>query len=117
MILDRGIARFYKRPDADGTGNLPTSAGPIVYAAWYGDLRIGVTRYYTARAANDRVDRLIRVTAPPPSITLATDDTCVLDDDGRRYRLQQIQALRDDDAGEDVLDISLERIGEKYESN
>lgn len=116
MILDRGIAKFYKRPES-GTGNLPTQIGTEIHAGWFGDLRIGVTRYYTARAANDRVDRLIRIIAPPQGVTLTTDDTCVLSDDGYRYRLEQIQALRDAEAGENVLDISLERIGAKYESN
>ena len=116
MILDRGIAEFYKRPDAL-TGDLPGTIGTKVYESWFGDLRVGIQRYYTARAANDRVDRLIRVTAPPPEVLLTTDDTAVLSDDGMRYRLTQVQSLRDEDAGEDVLDISLERIGGKYESN
>ena len=116
MILDRGIAKFYKRPESE-SGNLPQQVGAKLHEGWYGDLRIGVTRYYTARAANDQLDRLIRIVAPPPAVLLTTDDTCVLSDDGMRYRLTQVQALRDEDAGEDVLDIALERIGGKYESN
>ena len=116
MILDRGIATFYKRPDAT-TGDMPGTIGAKIHEGWYGDLRIGISRYYTARAANDRVDRLVRIVAPPPAVLLTTDDTCVLSDDGYRYRLTQVQALRDEDAGEEVLDIALERIGDKYESD
>lgn len=116
MILDRGIATFYKRPDAL-TGDLPGTIGDKLHEGWFADLRVGIQRYYTARAANDRVDRLIRIIAPPPEVLLTTDDTCVLSDDGMRYRLTQVQVLRDEDAGENVLDIALERIGGKYESN
>ena len=38
--------------------------------------------------------------------------SCVIG--GSVYRVTQGQALRDEDAGEDVLDISLERIGDNY---
>ena len=71
-----------------------------------------MSRYFAAKQANDKVDKLIRI-IDPRTETVRADDAVTLAD-GYHYRVIQSQSLRDEDAGEDVLDVTLERIGGKY---
>jgi hypothetical protein len=111
VILDEGIARFY-HPPARVPGGTASHDGVLFHDGWYGELTVGVTRYYTARQFNDRVDKVIRILREGAWADIGADDYCVLAD-GYRYRILQVQSRRDEDAGEDVLDISVERTGEK----
>ena len=112
MILDRGIAGFARAPDVSGTGDMPPERETEYLAAWYGERTVGMSRYFAAKQANDKVDKLIRI-IDPRTETVRADDAVTLAD-GYHYRVIQSQSLRDEDAGEDVLDVTLERIGGKY---
>lgn len=111
MILDTGIACFY-HPAAQKPGGMVSKDGVLFHRGWYGERTVGMTRYYTARQNNDRVDRLIRILREGAWAEIGADDYCVLSD-GYRYRIVQVQMVRDEDAGADVLDISAERTGVK----
>jgi len=111
MILDTGIAVFY-HPVEQAAGGMAPSDGTAFHRCWYGERTVGLTRYYTARQNNDRVDKLIRINREGLWADIGADDYCVLVD-GCRYKILQIQYLRDEEAGADVCDISVERIGEK----
>ena len=111
MILDTGIAFFY-HPAAQKPGGMVSKDGVLFHRGWYGERTVGMTRYYTARQNNDRVDRLIRILREGAWAEIGADDYCVLSD-GYRYRIVQVQMVRDEDAGADVLDISVERTGVK----
>lgn len=111
MILDTGIAFFY-HPAERIPGTLPSRDGVQFHRAWYGERTVGLNRYYTARQNEDRVDNLIRVLREGAWREIGTDDYCILND-GLRYRVIRVQYLRDEEAGADVLDITLERTGER----
>lgn len=111
MILDKGIARFF-HPAAQKPGGMESRDGILFHAGWYGELTVGLTRYYTARQSNDRVDKLIRILRAGAWDMIGAEDYCVLAD-GYRYRILQVQTRRDEEAGEDVADISVERTGAK----
>lgn len=113
MLLDKGIAEFARAQDESGTGNLPPDTGEAYLYAWYGERTVGMSRYFAAKQANDRIDRMIRILYPREDTVPSPDDICDLPD-GYRYRIVQVQSFRDEEAGENVLDISLERIGAKY---
>lgn len=110
MILDAGIAVILRREDVAGTGDMPKKQEKEVYRSFYGERTVGISRFYSARQTNDRIDTLIRVLRPPVSIKIHADDVCELSADGMRYRIVQVQNLMDDDAGQDVCDLTLERI-------
>ncbi len=114
MILDTGYAVFYHTETAAEPGNLPGYKPTEFHRAWYGERTVGFSRFFTARQSNVRVDRLIRILRPPHDVVFEAEDVCELPD-GFTYRIVQCQYLRDEDAGEDVADISLERIGRKHE--
>lgn len=110
MILDAGIALFYHAA-TQKPGGMPSRDGTLFHRCWYGERTVGIQRYYTAKQYDDRADLLIRILRPVQGIAFAPDDYAVMQD-GKRYRILQVQFLRDDEAGEDVCDITLERIGD-----
>lgn len=111
MILDTGIAAFY-HPAEQKPGAMVSRDGVLFHRGWYGELRVGITRYYTARQNNDRIDKLIRINREGFWADIGAEDYCVLPD-GYRYRVVQVQPGRDEEAGTDIVDISIERTGKK----
>lgn len=111
MILDTGIAVFY-HPAEQSAGRMLSADGVEFHRSWYGERTVGLNRFYSARQNNDRVDRMIRINREGKWEDIGADDYCVLAD-GYRYRIVQVQYLRDEEAGVDVCDISVERTGVK----
>lgn len=108
MILDRGILKLYRAPeDAGRSGDMMSDELVEYHVCWYGERTVGMSRYYAAQQANSRIDRVVRIRAL--GVDVRADDAAVL---GReRYRVVQAQYLRDEDAGCEVIDLSLERMG------
>lgn len=110
MILDKGIAEFSRPERERGKGNVPPNGGDVYLRCWYGERVVGMRRFFEARQAGAQVDSVIRVLTPPTGAdTIWMNDSCKLSD-GWQYKVVQIQSVRDDDSGEDVLDVSLERV-------
>ncbi len=115
MLLNNGIAVFYRFTDSGGIGNMPEKEKAKYHSGWYGERTVGFSRFFTAQQASTRVDMLIRVLRPPSKITICADDVCVLRDN-HVYRIVQAQSIYDEDAGRPCIDLSLERIGEKFDT-
>lgn len=118
MMLDAGTATIYRVSSNAEPGDMYNEIKTKLLSAWFGYRIVGFSRYFTAYQINARVDALIRI-LKPVNIPLKADDVCVLAVAGEpehTYRIVQVQYLRDEDAGEDVADLSLERIGDKYDS-
>lgn len=114
MLLNNGIANFYKFADSSGNGNMPEKDKTKYHSGWYGERTVGFSRFFTAQQASTRVDKLIRVLRPPSDVSIRADDVCVLRD-GHVYRIAQAQSVYDEDAGRPCIDLSLERIGDKFD--
>ena len=112
MILDTGLCTLYRVTSDAPAGDMYNETKEKLFTAWFGDRVVGFSRFFTAKQVNTQVDRLIRILRP--SAALKADDVCEID--GALYRIAQAQDIRDTEAGEDVVDLSLERLGEKYES-
>lgn len=116
MQLDMGIAVILRRSEERKPGDRPSAHTVEIFQSPYGERVVGMSRFYTAKQANDRVDILIRITRPDdPTVGIHADDLCKLSQDGKTYRILQAQYIRDEEAGMDCIDLSLERIGEKLE--
>lgn len=116
MLLNDGIASFYRFDDSIGSGNMPEKSMTQYHSGWYGERTVGFSRYFTAQQASTRVDKLIRVLHPSHDISIRADDVCVLRD-GHVYKIVQAQFIYDEDAGRPCIDISLERVGDKFDTN
>ena len=116
MQLDMGIAVILRRSDGGKPGDRPSAHTVEIFKSPYGERVVGMSRFYTAKQANERVDILIRIACPDdPAAGIRADDLCELSRDGKTYRILQAQYIRDEEAGMDCIDLSLERIGEKFE--
>lgn len=113
MLLDSGIATVWR-----GRNTAPPGRKPVmkfdqkIYASYYGDKTVGITRYWTAKAQDDRADLLIEIQR---CAEISTADRCQLEpglDSAAEgyYKILQVQHLQDED-GQPVTDLTLERIG------
>lgn len=117
MILDDGEVTIYRVASESTPGDMYSNKTKKLLIANYGYRTVGFSRYFAAHQVNAKVDTLIRI-LKPDIIKLKADDLCVLSDpaeDNAVFRILQAQYLRDEEAGEDVIDLSLERTGRKYE--
>lgn len=112
MLLDSGIATIWR-----GTNTAQPGALPVIkydqnyFASYYGEKTVGVQRYWTAQAHDDRADLLIEIQR---NAGISTADRCQLQPAfdaaaAGYYKILQVQHLVDDD-GQPVTDLTLERI-------
>lgn len=92
MLHDAGTVEIY-RVERDETAP-PPNAARLVKAAEqpYGELTVGVTRFYSAAAANMRVDRYIEIWRDD---AITTRHICRLGE--RWYNIQKIDPTEDKD--------------------
>lgn len=115
MILDSGMAVLMRYKTESGRGNMAEKESVEFHRGYYGERIVGFSRYFTAQQSNTRIDKLIRMHVPPRNVEIYASDMCVLGD-GHIYRIKQAQYIRDEDGGFDAVDLSLERIGDKYDT-
>lgn len=112
MLLNDGIAKILRCENNAKPGQLPKPLwGTQVFASYYGNKTVGVQRYWTAAAHDDRADLLIEIQR---CAAISTADHCVLQpvlDEAVAgvYKIIQVQHLLDED-GQPVTDLTLERI-------
>ncbi len=111
MLLDSGILRVCTLEDTAEPGGMPSERLVEKSQHWYGERTVGYGRYFAAGQANERVDLLVRVWEDR---SISTLDYCILEG-GAQYRIVQVQQLTDED-GLRVTDLSLERMGENYDT-
>lgn len=75
----------------------------------YEERTVGVTRFYTAKRSEERIDRVLRV---PRTGGVSVMDVCV-PVDGERYRVRQVQRVMGVAPPSD--DLALERLGAGYD--
>lgn len=113
MILDTGIAIIMRPQSTAGIGNMAEQSSVEIHRGWYGRRTVSYNRYWVAQQAAARIDLVIRMLRPPVGVTVMPSDLVIAE--GEWWRVAQASEIRDPDAGEDVIDLSLERIGKKYE--
>lgn len=112
MILDSGIAIVMRPQSNAGIGNMAEDNAMEIHRGWYGRRTVSYNRYWVAQQASARIDLVIRMIRPA-RVRVMTSDLVIAEGDW--WRVLQASEIRDPEAGEDVIDLSLERIGKKYE--
>ena len=100
QIYDSGIVELYQVANV-GDGNMPNKAGTKIFRSYFIDMTVGYNRYYTARAENDRIDRLIQCNDNKEVTT-----SCYAIIGTKRYIIRQVQHIIED--GLPAMQISLE---------
>lgn len=107
-MRDEGILKFYNLKNTSSPGAIPKEQ--LVYLevdAYYANRTIGFKRLYAARGNNYRLDKLVRCY----NTILPEEAKYVILEDGRQYRIEDINVIADEDA----IDLSLERIANYYD--
>lgn len=123
-MMDDGLCVICTLENKAESGDMPNNVlEPLKdgdeTAEWQFESRkIGYNRQYEAKGVSERVDMLIRIWRAPAirigMYAILSDYEGQEDPDGDQYRIDNVQALEDDD-GLKVTDLTLYRLDELYE--
>lgn len=110
MQLDSGICKIKRIIDGSDNGSLPVETFETVFESYFGEKTVGVNRYWTAKANDDRIDLFIEI----QRYRVRTADrveimSFVEPDINGLYKVIAVQHVTDDN-GLLMTDLSLERI-------
>lgn len=103
MTHDDGIVKFYKTKNTGEAGDMPVSGRVLLSEEYFGNLKVGINRYYTALANDENIDLLIEIW-PVPEL----DSSCIAIIEKEHYIIRQIQNTMNDD-GLKIQTVALER--------
>lgn len=112
MLLDSGIATIWMPENTSDPGEMPTEIySNQFFQSYYGDKTVGVQRFWTAKAHDDRADFLIEIQR---NAGISTAFRCELVpyldiEMAGYYKIIQVQHVLDEN-GEPRTDLTLERI-------
>lgn len=112
-MFDFGVVQVCALTNTAAPGAMPVERLTEVGRFQFGELTVGMQRFYAAAGVNQRVDLMIRTWWAPMA---AAGMYAVLTDSAYngQYRIQQVQHRADAD-GLRVTDLSLSRLEENYE--
>lgn len=105
--FNSGLVRIYRLKDAAKPGYLPKPEPVEVAALRYEELRLGLTRFYSAQQSNVDVERVVRVPRGPG---IAARDIAVTED-GQEYSIDLVQTV--DGVFPPCLDLTLAKVSQK----
>ena len=112
MTYNDGVVQVYRfGTNAAEQGNKPKKGLIYVESFFYGYETLGFNRYYTALAANQQIEAVIRI---PEWNELDPAETVLRLENGKDYRIVLVQPTADE-RGEHYTRLSLERIHESYD--
>ena len=103
---EQGRLSIYSLENVASAGLKPSMKLVLIGTAYYDELRVGVTRMYAARGANQRIDKLLRC-----HNTEILEGMIVIPYDGKQYQVDMVQKV----IGHDAVDITLLRVNKLYE--
>lgn len=111
-----GFLECYRRTQTADPGRMPVWEWKRIFSEYYEEKTVGITRYWTAFAHDQRADLLITINGDPG---ITTDERVKLFPDSRPggwFKILQVQHLRNED-GLPVTDLTLSRLGDGYDTN
>lgn len=109
-MIYTGLMAIYQLKNIAPKGLMPAEKLVKVCDEYYEERTIGVTRYYAALGADQRVDMVVRIWFNPD----VHPGEYVILEDGNQHRVDFLQKTKDED-GLDVLDLTLVRLETNYE--
>ncbi|WP_186430885.1 hypothetical protein [Clostridium sp. BSD9I1] len=110
QTFNDGVVNIYSIGNISEPGNMPKEGltlkvGPLRYE----ERTVGMGRFWTAMQAQVRVEQILRV----PRLDLISSQDIAIPNDGKQYRIMQIQYPKDVEPPS--MDLSLERVDADYE--
>ena len=102
-----GIIKIYAVEDTAEPGAMPVETKTLLYTLNYREMRLGITRYYTASQNHVSIERVMRVQKVPG----ITNKCRAVDESGAEYSISLVQTA--DDVYPPSLDITLAKVAKK----
>lgn len=112
MTFDDGILTVYNVTNTAQAGDRPVMGLEEKGKYYFGYSQIGVTRYYTAKQANQDVSAVVAI--PGWNDVKNTDVIIITEPEKLQYQVGLVQPELDEN-GLRIMRITLERLGQKYE--
>ena len=106
--FNSGTVRIYTVTNSAEDGAKPVETLTLVQKLRYHERTVGLTRYYEALQANVRVQYVLRC----PRLTSVSTQDVAIPNDGRQYRIVQVQYP--EDVQPPVMDLTLEEVAATY---
>lgn len=110
MVLDSGMLTVWRGENASPPGGMPKPSYTRIWASYYGEKTVGVTRWYTAQQHGDHPDLLVEVQRTW-ELRVGTDRVVLFPaayEDRGSYKITQVQQVTDEN-GLPMTDLTLER--------
>lgn len=104
-----GTVRIYTVTNSAEDGAKPVETLTLAPTLRYHERTVGLTRYYEALQANVRVQYVLRC----PRLTSVSTQDVAIPNDGRQYRIVQVQYP--EDVQPPVMDLTLEEVAATYD--
>lgn len=114
MILDKGICSIFRKYDAAEGASMPVWAYELIHQSWYGELdfataEIRPTEYREEIKADARI-RIHQNRSINNHFVVVLDKDAVMDEGKERYEVTRAFHGTDQDSGEPITDLTLERV-------
>ena len=114
QTFNDGVANIYSVGNIAPPGGMPKEGLTLkVSSLRYKERTVGMSRYWAAMQANVKIDMVIRVPYVPIKAKAISTQDIAIPIDGEQYRIVQIQ--KPEDIYPPVMDLSLERLVQKYD--
>lgn len=111
QTFNDGVVKIYSTENTSEPGNKPKEGLALKETLCYEERVVGIKRYYAAMQNNVRIDMVLRC---PIRRNVGTQDIAIPIDE-EQYKIKQVQYPPD--VMPKSMDLSLERVDEKYELN
>lgn len=86
-----GIVKIYTVQNSAPPGYKPVETETLLCTLRYEERTVGINRFYTAKQNMVEIEKVLRV---PDQFQITTQDVAITED-GQKYRIDQIQRIRD----------------------
>lgn len=104
-----GVVKIYRAEDVSEPGGLPVIGLTLKGTLRYEEMRLGLTRFYTAKQNNVEIERVIRTMRRSE---ISSQDVAITED-GKQYRIDMVQSVKD--VFPASMDLTLAIIEQVYE--
>ena len=108
QAFNDGVVNIYNTTDASTSGNMPVEAVTLKHTLRYKERTVGFNRFFTVLQHAIKVQYVLRC----PLIRGVTTQDVAIPNDGKQYRIVQVQHPEDVDPP--VMDLTLEEVTTEY---
>lgn len=117
MILDKGFCSIYEVTNTAAAGDMPIEGLTLKYQSWYGELDFSTVPYQAEFQEDVEISARVRIIQ---NRSISNHDVAILSNvlpppsDAIQYRIVRAYHGIDDENGQPITDLSLEKVVQQY---